>query len=287
MVYMIIQPKRRSYLKNILLAFLVFIVCLIIGYVSYKTVSRLVAVRNAKSAQHITKNAQNNVHVEQKTNTTNSEVANAEPSTPKFVPDYSLPAIVNGLDPVVTTIDTKQPIVFLGIDDGAFKDPSVVQIMKQNHIKASLFLSKEFIASNPDFFKQLIDEGSLVEDHTLTHDTTMVWDESYAQQKAEICGMADYEQQHYGRRPILFRPPGGSYSTVMQKAAYACGMRAMVTWIAKANGGSMQYQIGNKLRAGDVVLMHFRPVFKQDMQAFVDAENAAGLRTERIEDAIQ
>jgi hypothetical protein len=46
----------------------------------------------------------------------------------------------------------------------------------------------------------------------------------------------------------------------------------------------MQYQIGNGLRPGDIVLMHFRPEFRSDMQAFVDAENAAGLHTELLED---
>jgi peptidoglycan/xylan/chitin deacetylase (PgdA/CDA1 family) len=212
--------------------------------------------------------------------------AKAEAEAEAKKPDYVLPPIVNGLAPVVTTLPTKKNIVFLGIDDGAYKDQSVVDLLKQNNIKASLFLSKMFIANNPDFFKQIIAQGSFVEDHTLSHDINMV-KESYEQQKSEICGMADYDQQHYGRRPILFRPPGGAYSTTMRKAAADCGMRAIVTWIAKANGGSMQYQIGDHLRPGDIVLLHFRPVFKDDLKAFVDAENAANLHTELIEDAIQ
>lgn len=186
--------------------------------------------------------------------------------------------------PVITHIDTKQPVVFLGIDDGAYKDPSVVKLMKDNHIKASLFLAQEFIADNPDFFRQLVAAGSLVEDHTLSHDVTMA-DQSYEHQRAEICGMADYEQQEYGRRPIFFRPPGGAYSPTMLRAANDCGMKAVIDWTAKANGGAMQYQVGEGLQAGDVVLMHFRPMFKQDLQAFIDAEKAAGLHTELIESA--
>jgi peptidoglycan/xylan/chitin deacetylase (PgdA/CDA1 family) len=198
-------------------------------------------------------------------------------------PDYSLPPIDSGLAPVVATLPTKQPVVFLGIDDGAYKDKSVVDMMAQNHIKASLFLSKLFIAGNPDFFKQLIAIGSRVEDHSLSHDTKMVVSQSYDQQKAEICGMADYEAQHYGRRPTLFRPPGGAYSDSLRRAAAACGMKAVVTWIAKANGGAMQYQVGNRLRPGDIVLMHFRPEFKQDLRAFIEAEKQAGLHTELLE----
>ena len=205
---------------------------------------------------------------------------------PVYAPDFTLPVATDGLAPVITRVKTDQPVVFLGIDDGAYKDPSVVKALADNHIKASLYLAKTFIASNPDFFKDIVAQGSLVENHTLNHDTRMVWTQSYAQQKAEICGMADYEEKTFGRRPAFFRPPGGSYSSVMQKAAYDCGMKAIVTWIAKANGGSMQYQIGSGLRPGDVVLMHFRPEFLKDLKAFVDAQNAAGLHTELLEDAL-
>jgi peptidoglycan/xylan/chitin deacetylase (PgdA/CDA1 family) len=201
--------------------------------------------------------------------------------------DYVFPPVVNGIPPVITNIQTKQPVVFLGIDDGAYKDASVVKELKDNDIKATLFLSKAFISGNPDFFKAIIAQGSLVEDHTIGHDTTMIQHMSLAQQEAEICDMATYEQQIYGRRPILFRPPGGAYSATMLQAAGNCKMRAVVTWIAKANGGSMQYQIGSKLRPGDIVLMHFRPEFAQDLGAFVAAEKAAGLHTELLEDWIQ
>lgn len=206
---------------------------------------------------------------------------------PKPAHDYVMPPVVDGIPPVITNLHTDEPVVFLTIDDGAFKDPSVVKIIKDNNLKVSVFLAKIFITDNPDFFKQLIDIGALIENHTISHDLTMVKTMSYEQQVNEICGMADYEEQVYGRRPIFFRPPGGAYSDTMLRAAGACGMRAVVTWIAKANGGSMQYQIGDHLRPGDIVLMHFRPEFAQDMQAFLDAQKAAGLRTELLEDWVK
>jgi len=205
---------------------------------------------------------------------------------PDLVADYSIPSISGGLAPVIYKLSTEQKVVFLGIDDGAFKDQSVVDIMKQNNIKASLFLTKSSIAGNPDFFKQLVDQGSVIENHTLGHDTKMITTQNYDQQKAEICGMSDYIELHYGSRPTLFRPPGGAYSDTLRQATADCGMKAVVTWVAKANGGSMQYQIGDKLRAGDIVLMHFRPEFAQDMKAFVDAMNVSGLQTALLEDAL-
>lgn len=172
-------------------------------------------------------------------------------------------------------------MVFLGIDDGANKQAFELQLMKDNHIQASLFLADRFIKDDPGFFKDFVTAGSLIEDHTMDH--RLLPNLTYEQQRQEICDEADLFAQEYGRRPILFRPPGGSYNQDTQRAAAACGMRAVVLWIAKANGGSMQYQIGHGLQPGDIVLMHFRPEFQKDMMAFVTAEKAAGLHTELLE----
>lgn len=192
-------------------------------------------------------------------------------------PDVYIPNIKDGLAPAIRRLETSQNVVFLGIDDGAYKDPSVIEIMKKNKIRASIFLADRFITDNRDFFKDLVPLGSKIENHTLHH--KLLSQIPYEEQKAEICGMADLEEKIYGRRPVLFRPPGGDYNTDTQRAVADCGMKAVVLWIAKANGGDMQYQGEKKLHKGDIVLMHFRPEFQQDMQAFVDAQNAAGLKT--------
>jgi hypothetical protein len=201
-----------------------------------------------------------------------------QPATPA---DVRIPPIVNGLAPVISHLDTKQPVVFLGIDDGVNKQSFELQIMKFHHIKATLFLSNTYIRDNPTFFTNFVTAGSVIEDHTVNHKELSKL--SYAQQKQEICDEADLQTQQFGRRPILFRPPYGDYNQNTRRAAAACGMKAVVQWIAKANNGSMQYQIGNSLRPGDIVLMHFRPEFKADMQAFLNAQNAAGLHTELLE----
>lgn len=196
-------------------------------------------------------------------------------------PDYQIPPVANGLAPVVANIPTKQPVVFLTIDDGLHKDAKQLKMLQLHHIKASLFLDNEAIKDNPKFFRPFLKAGLPIESHTLTH--PHLPDLTYDQQKEEICGQADMEARAYGRRPILFRPPYGEYNTDTQRATADCGMKAVVVWVAKANGGSMQYQVGESLQPGDIVLMHFRPEFQSDMQAFIDAQNAAGLHTELLE----
>lgn len=198
------------------------------------------------------------------------------------IPDAVIPPVENGLAPVISRLPTNQNVVFLGIDDGANKESFELEMMKQNHVKASLFLSDLFIHNNPTFFQAFTQNGSVIENHSVSHVnlTTL----TYEQQKQEICGESDIQYEQFGRRPTLFRPPGGDYNSDTQRAAADCGMKAVVLWAAKANGGSMQYQTGDALRPGDIVLMHFRPEFKNDMNAFLAAEKAANLRTELLED---
>ncbi|WGM21236.1 polysaccharide deacetylase family protein [Paenarthrobacter sp. OM7] len=201
-----------------------------------------------------------------------------------FIPDYQLPPIVGGLAPVISKIETKHPVVFLTIDDGNIKTPESVKLMAEYDYPASLFLTKDTVADNPAFFNAFKDQGSLIENHTVTHNINMVRQWGYQQQVNDMVGMQEYAFQHYGRRPTLFRPPGGAYSNVMRQAVAASGMKAIVTWEAKANAGKMDYQVGNSLRPGDIVLMHFRAEFAADLAAFRAAQLAAGLEVVLLED---
>jgi peptidoglycan/xylan/chitin deacetylase (PgdA/CDA1 family) len=201
-----------------------------------------------------------------------------------FIPDVGLPPVVNGLAPVITRILTKHPVVFLTIDDGGTKNPEMAALMSQYDYPATIFLAQTFVKDNPTFFQQFQAQGSLVENHTISHNVNMVQKLGYAAQLAEITGMQGFAKDHYGRTPTLFRPPGGAYSNVMRKAVADAGLKAIITWEAKASAGKMDYQYGNALRPGDIVLMHFRPEFAADLAAFRQAQMAAGLEVVLLED---
>jgi len=209
-----------------------------------------------------------------------SEPSAASPSpaatAPHFVSDFTIPPIQGGLVPVITRVATKQPVVFLTIDDGVTKHPEAIALLKKYGYPITMFLTKNFVQDNPNFFRDLMRDGDFVENHTVSHDTTMST-KPYAYQLAEIRGMQEYAKATFGRRPTLFRPPGGAYSNTMRKACADAGIRALIDWETKANAGHMDYQYGNGLRPGDVVLMHFRPEFAADLEAFRAAQLAAGL----------
>lgn len=203
----------------------------------------------------------------------------AEPE--RIIPDVNVLVPQNGMVPAITSIKTTKPVVFLTIDDGMIKDPAVMNFMEEHHLLASLFLNDSAIANDYQFFQTLQAQGNRIENHTVNHpDLTKL---SYLQQKHEICDNADTFAAVFGKRPTLFRPPFGAYNDATRRAAADCGMTALVSWHAKVNNGSAQYQQGDKLQAGDIVLMHFRKEVITDVTAYYKATKKAGLTTVLLE----
>ncbi|HWO67646.1 MAG TPA: polysaccharide deacetylase family protein, partial [Umezawaea sp.] len=106
----------------------------------------------------------------------------------------------------------------------------------------------------------------------------------YETQKQEICGNADFLAGTFGVRPTLFRPPFGNHDVTTRRAAADCGMSAIVLWTASVNDGVVQFQAGDKLNAGDIVLMHFRNSFAEDYLAFLNRARQDGLTPVVLDD---
>lgn len=185
-----------------------------------------------------------------------------------------------GVAPVVTRVETTDPVVFLTIDDGHTRSPEVQAALEEAGVPASLFLLDGPVEADAEFFRNL--PGTVVEAHTRTHPDLRTLSEEA--QRAEICGNADTLERAFGRRPVLFRPPYGSYDEATARAAAACGMAAVVLWEASVNGDVVGFRTVPRLRPGDVLLMHFRPSFVTELRALVERVDAAGLRFALLED---
>jgi peptidoglycan/xylan/chitin deacetylase (PgdA/CDA1 family) len=186
------------------------------------------------------------------------------------------PAAANGEVQVVRRITTDKPYVFLTMDDGAVKDPDALELMQQSGTHPVLFLNQKYVKGHEAYFKQILDAtGATLGDHTVDHPNLK--GKPFEFQRKEICDDADDFQKGLGVRPSLFRPPFGNYDHTTLRAAAACGMRVAVLWTAAVNDGHVQFQAGDKLKPGDIVLMHFRKTFKEDYTAFVEQAKKDGL----------
>ncbi|RSM80712.1 polysaccharide deacetylase family protein [Kibdelosporangium aridum] len=200
--------------------------------------------------------------------------ARPSPDTPTH-PVVNAPASTDGMAPVIHKIQTDKPYVFITMDDGAVKDPAALQLIRDSGARPTLFLNSKYFKGHEDYFRALQNAGVEINDHTMNHPNLR--GKPYDFQRNEICGDADAIEQAFGKRPTLFRPPFGNYDDNTRKAVASCGMKAIVLWTAAVNDGVVQFQSGDKLKAGDIVLMHFRHTFTQDFQAFLDRARQDGL----------
>ncbi len=181
-------------------------------------------------------------------------------------------------------IPTNQKIAFITIDDGWSKNPLALKLFRAAHVPITLFLEINAIKSDPAYFTALESAGATIEDHTISHPNLQ--GRTYAFQKHEICGGADKLTQYYGRRPQLFRPPGGTHDATTLQVVHDCGMKAAFFWKETTDHGVVFFQEGHQVQPGDIILMHFRPRFVDDFLAVLNAIHRAGLTPARLEDYI-
>lgn len=204
--------------------------------------------------------------------------ASAPPPTPVKLPG-------GGSAPIYFRMPVKAPVAFLTMDDGLDRLPEGIELMKAAQIPFTMFLIGPVGASHAGYFKSMEAAGGVVEDHTITH--TSLKGKPYVFQKNEICGARDKLAKAFGKAPTLFRPPYGTYDATTLRAAHDCGIKAAFYWSETVNNGKVYYQtLTHRIRAGDIILMHFRPAFLKDVVAALKAIHRAGLTPALLENYI-
>lgn len=189
------------------------------------------------------------------------------------------------LAPIFQRLPVHQRVAFLTMDDGQVQLPTAAPLMAAAHIPFTMFLIGPVAAKNPRFFQQLASEGGVIEDHTLTHPSMRGL--AYAAQRRQICGARDMLHSSFGITPRFFRPPYGNYDRNTLRAVHDCGLEAAFYWSETVNNGKVYYQTSNhRIQPGDIILMHFRPAFVDDVIAALDAIHQAGLTPALLENYI-
>lgn len=214
----------------------------------------------------------------------NAEAAGTTTTTTTTTPPMTIVPLSSqpGVAPVISRVETNDPVVFLTIDDGWTREAEALAAFQEADVPATLFLLDPPITDDAEWFRSM--PNTLVESHTRSHvDLRTVSEEA---QRAEICGNADTIERAFGRRPVLFRPPYGVYNESTTRAAAACGMEAIVLWEQSLNGSSVSYRSEPLFRPGDIILMHFRSNFIEELHTAQKHVAEAGLEFALLEDYI-
>jgi peptidoglycan/xylan/chitin deacetylase (PgdA/CDA1 family) len=201
--------------------------------------------------------------------------------TTTTLPPTPVPIQGGAAAPVFSRVPTPNPVVFFTIDDGMVRDPAVVDFLREQHIPVTMFLLPNFLHEDPAYFEAIHALGASVQDHTISHGDLRQL--SAAAQQREICGVLGEYSFRFGAQPWLFRPPDGFYNQSVTAVARRCGIRAVVMWRATMNDGRLDVQGGGPLQPGDIILMHFRPDLRQNLEVALNAARAAGLQPAALE----
>jgi peptidoglycan/xylan/chitin deacetylase (PgdA/CDA1 family) len=230
-------------------------------------------------AAHAARTSQHRASSRSTTTSTSASTTTTRAPLPAPTP---VPIQGGSVAPIISRVPTSNPVVFFTIDDGMVRDPAVIDFLRDRRIPVTMFLIPNFLHEDPAYFDAIHALGASAQDHTVSHTDLRKLDA--AAQQREICGVLDEYTRRFGARPWLFRPPGGFLSSSVPTVARRCGIRAVVTWRATMNDGRLDVQGGGPLQPGDIVLMHFRPDLRQNLEVALDAARAAGLQPAPLED---
>lgn len=166
-------------------------------------------------------------------------------------------------------------VVFITIDDGVTKDMRGLRYVERWQLPVTAFLSTWTVKDRAAYFERLTRWGS-IQNHSATHASLA---RSTTDLDHEICYAQRALTKDFGRTPWLMRPPYGAGSSRMevQVTARRCGIQHLVLWDAVVENGRLT-EVGNGLRPGSVILLHFTTDLEKDLKAAVRAARAAGLR---------
>jgi peptidoglycan/xylan/chitin deacetylase (PgdA/CDA1 family) len=187
-------------------------------------------------------------------------------------------------DFVIDHVATKEPVVFLTVDDGSHLSRETNQYIRNFRIPITTFALPEQINRHRRRFVNLLRQtGMTFENHSQTHRIVSTMD--FEGQRAEICAGNREVARVIRRRPAFFRPPGGGWNADTVKAAKACGLSRIVLWNVMADGGHIiRADGGSGLRRGDIVLLHYLDSLPASLAVLQREAARAGLRFALLRD---
>ena len=190
-----------------------------------------------------------------------SEAAIAQPKMryPEAPKAITVPAAFQGQVVYQAQALGSEKVVALTFDDGPRPGSTerVLEILKQNNIKATFFMVGMQVQQNPGLAKKVAEAGHAIGNHTWRHPMKNV-DETTAAQ--ELGNTARLIYQATGVRTSLMRPPGGNLKGSL--VSYAQRQRqTAVLWSVDSDDYyvSAPLIVNNvlrQIRSGGIVLMH-------------------------------
>ena len=158
----------------------------------------------------------------------------------------------------------EQKLVYLTFDLGyeAGYTPKILEVLKQNEVKATFFITAHYVNTQPDLVKQMIDEGHIVGNHTVNHKSMPSC--SLDTIKKEVMDLHSAIYEKFGYEMKFIRPPKGEYSERTVAYTNTLGYTSVMwsfgydDWDEKKQGREEygKKKILDNVHNGEIMLLH-------------------------------
>lgn len=158
----------------------------------------------------------------------------------------------------------EQKLVYLTFDLGyeAGYTPKILEVLKQNEVKATFFITAHYVNTQPDLVKQMIDEGHIIGNHTVNHKSMPSCSLETIKKEVMDLHSAIYDKFDYEMKFI--RPPKGEYSERTVAYTNTLGYTSVMwsfgydDWDEKKQGREEygKKKILDNVHNGEIMLLH-------------------------------
>lgn len=163
---------------------------------------------------------------------------------------------------IICSSKTHQKQIAISFDDGPAINytPEILQLLKEENVKATFFCIGNRIAGNENILKQIKEGGHIIGNHSYSHH---FWFDLFSSKKMQedLRRMDSEMERAIGLRPKLFRPPYGVTNPNLKKAIVA-GNYTPVGWSVRSldtvitDEKKLLNKINQSIKPGAVFLFH-------------------------------
>lgn len=154
--------------------------------------------------------------------------------------------------------------VYLTFDAGyeAGYTEKILEVLKENNVKACFFITGHYLNSQPDLVKKMIDEGHIIGNHTVNHKTMPEISNEEIKDDVMKLHTAVYDRFDYEMKYI--RPPKGECSERTLEYTNSLGYKTVMWSLAyddwdESKQGREEYgknKILENIHNGAIILLH-------------------------------
>jgi peptidoglycan/xylan/chitin deacetylase (PgdA/CDA1 family) len=154
--------------------------------------------------------------------------------------------------------------VALTFDDGPSPQytPRILAALTRLRVRATFFVIGYLAEANPDLVRRELRLGMSVGNHSYNHPEVPPFDQLPPRLLGDEIALGGQVLSRLGARPRLFRPPGGSSSPALVRAAAALGQRVVLwsvdpaDWSPGSSAKEITKRVLSAVRPGSIVILH-------------------------------